>query len=96
MIRVPVKTKHGVYRFMRTRVPRTRTFDLYRTAEARAPELREQLYLLISRDVESRATETVHRSVLLDAVEVHPGLLCWTLMRRRSRRPVANWSHDGA
>jgi hypothetical protein len=30
-----------------------------------------------------------------DAVEVHPGLLCWTLMRRRSRRPVANWSHDG-
>jgi len=65
MIRVPVKTKNGVYRVMRTRVPRTRTFDLYRKAEAVAPELLKQIYTVISRDVQARATETVHRSTVL-------------------------------
>lgn len=69
MIRVPVKTKKGVYRVMRTRVPRTRTFELYRRAEAEAPELLKQIYAVISRDVEARGTETVHRSaVLMDRV----------------------------
>jgi len=67
MIRVPVKTKKDVCRTMRTRVPRTRTFDLYRKAEAEAPGLLMQMYALISRDVEARATETViHSTVLID------------------------------
>jgi len=69
MIRVPVKTKKGVYRIMRTRMPRTRTFDLYRKAEAAAPELLKQMYAVISWDVEARPKETVHRStVLIDRI----------------------------
>ena len=65
MIRVPVKTKKGVYRVMRTRVPRTRTFELYRRAQVEAPELLKQIYAVISRDVEARATDEVHRSTVL-------------------------------
>ena len=65
MIRVPVKTKKGVYRVMRTRVPRTRTFELYRRAQEEAPELLKQIYAVISRDVEARATDEVHRSTVL-------------------------------
>jgi hypothetical protein len=62
MIKVPVKTRKGVYRTTRTRVPRTRTFDLYRKAEAKAPKLLEQIYRFISHDVEARASEQLHRS----------------------------------
>jgi hypothetical protein len=65
MIRVPVKTKDGVYRIMRTRVPRTTTFELYRKAEEEAPELLKQVYAVISRDVEARAKESVKRSAVL-------------------------------
>jgi hypothetical protein len=65
MIKVPVKTKNGVYRVMRIRVPRTRTFALYRTAEEGAPDLLKQIYAVISRVVEADATETVHRSTVL-------------------------------
>ena len=65
MIRVPVKTKKGVYRVMRTRVPRTRTFELYRRAQEEAPELLKQIYAVISRDVEALATDEVHRSTVL-------------------------------
>ena len=69
MIRVPVKTKKGIYRVMRTRVPRTRTFELYRRAQAEAPELLKQIYAVISRDVEARATDKVHSStVLMDRI----------------------------
>jgi hypothetical protein len=62
MIAVPVKTRKGVSRIVRTRVPRTRSFDLYRKAEDDAPELLKQIYATISRDVEARSTETIHRS----------------------------------
>ena len=50
---------------MRTRVPRTRTFELYRRAQEEAPELLKQIYAVISRDVEARATDEVHRSTVL-------------------------------
>ena len=62
MIRVPVKTKNGVYRIMRTRVPRTRTFDLYRSAEAKTPDLMKAIYKAISDAVESHPEATSHRS----------------------------------
>jgi hypothetical protein len=62
MIRLPVKTKKGVYRVMRTRVPRTRTFDLYRKAEAKAPVLIDQIYVFIAGEVEAHPTETAHHS----------------------------------
>jgi hypothetical protein len=65
MIRVPVKSKIGVYRIMRTRVPRTKTFVLYRKAEEEEPELLKQVYAFISDDVEVRATEPVQRSTVL-------------------------------
>jgi hypothetical protein len=69
MIRVPVKTMKGRYRIMRTRLPNTRTFDLYRTAETDAPDLLEQIYAGISRDFELHSDERVHRSTgLLDRV----------------------------
>jgi len=50
---------------MRTRVPRTRTFELYRKGEQEAPELLEQIYAVISHEVEAGATETIHRSTVL-------------------------------
>jgi KOW motif len=65
MIKVPVKTKNGVYRVMRIRVPRTRTFALYRTAEEEAPNLLKQIYAVISQVLEAGTTETVHRSTVL-------------------------------
>jgi len=65
MIRVPVKTKEGVCRVMRTRVPRTRTFECYRKAEEEAPELLKQIYAVISQVVEARPTEAAHRSAVL-------------------------------
>ena len=65
LIRVPVKTRVGVYRVMRTRVPRTATFELYRKALEEAPELLQQIYAIISHDVEARATEPVERSTVL-------------------------------
>jgi len=65
MIRVPIGTKNGVYRVMRTRVPRTRTFALYRKAEEVAPELLRQLYGVVSQVLEVGATDTVHRSTVL-------------------------------
>lgn len=69
MIRVPVKTKQGVYRIMRTRVPGTLTFELYRRAQAEAPELLKQIYAIIYRDVEARARDQVHGStVLMDRI----------------------------
>jgi hypothetical protein len=49
MIRVPVKTTPGVFRTMRTRVPGTRTFALYREARERYPELIKGIYNAISR-----------------------------------------------
>ena len=65
MIRVPVKTMKGCYRIMRTRLPNTRTFDLYRKADADAPELLKAIYTAISRDVAVRSTERVYRSTVL-------------------------------
>jgi hypothetical protein len=62
MIKVPVKTKKGVSRVMRTRVPRTRTFALYRRAEAEAPDLLKGIYTFISRDVEAQSSQKSHRS----------------------------------
>jgi len=62
MIRVPVKTKKGVYRVMRTRVPRTRTFELYRLAEAKTPELIKAIYKAISDAVETHPEAASHRA----------------------------------
>ncbi len=67
MIRVPVKTKKGVYRVMRTRVPRTRTFELYRRADAKAPDLIKAIYKAISDAVETHPEATSHRSTSLIA-----------------------------
>ena len=62
MIRVPVKAKKGIYRVMRTRVPRTRTFELYRRAEAKTPDLIKEIYKAISDAVETHPEATSHRS----------------------------------
>src|SRR5208337_2464385 len=62
MIRVPVKAKKGIYRVMRTRVPRTRTFELYRRAEAKTPDLIKEIYKAISDEVETHPEATSHRS----------------------------------
>ncbi len=62
MIRVPVKTKKGVCRVMRTRVPRTRTFELYRLADAKTPDLIKAIYKAISDAVETHPEATSHRS----------------------------------
>src|SRR5271157_2496777 len=69
MIRVPVKTKNGVYKVMRTRVPRTRTFELYRLAEAETPELIKAIYRVISDAVETHPEAPLHRSsTLIEAI----------------------------
>jgi len=62
MIRVPVKTKKGVYRVMRTRVPRTRTFELYQRADAKTPDLIKAIYKVICDEVETHPEATSHRS----------------------------------
>ena len=62
MIRVPVKTKKGVYRVMRTRVPRTRTFELYRRADAKTPDLIKAIYKVMCDEVEAHPEATSHRS----------------------------------
>jgi hypothetical protein len=69
MLTVPVMTQKGIYRMIRTRVPRTGSFNLYRKAEEEALELLKQIYAVIARDVEARSTETVHISTdLIDRV----------------------------
>jgi hypothetical protein len=58
MIRVPVKTKPGVYRIMRTRVPRTRTFARYHEVKKLSPRLIDEIYGAISRTVQYRPEES--------------------------------------
>jgi hypothetical protein len=58
-------TQAGVYRVMRTRLPRTRTFDLYRKAEQDAPDLIKKIYVVISQNVEARPKEQIQRSTEL-------------------------------
>ncbi len=62
MIRVPVKTKKGIYRVMRTRVPRTRTFELYQRADAKTPDLIKAIYKVICDEVEAHPEATSHRA----------------------------------
>jgi hypothetical protein len=53
MIRVPVATRPGMFRTMRTRVPRTRSFAAYREASQRFPELIRGIYDAISRTAQA-------------------------------------------
>jgi hypothetical protein len=69
MIRVPVKTRPGVFRTMRTRVPRTRTFALYREASERYPELIKGIYNAISRAALAHTREaSISSAALLKSI----------------------------
>jgi hypothetical protein len=65
MIRVPVMTQDGVYRIIRTREPRTKTFELYHKAERDAPDLLKKIYAVISQIVQDRPKEEIQRSTAL-------------------------------
>jgi hypothetical protein len=67
VIRVPIKNKEGVYRTMRTRVPRTRTFALYRQAQTKTPDLIEAIYKVLAGAVEAHPEATSHRASSLIA-----------------------------
>ncbi len=67
MIRVPIKSREGVYRVMRTRVPRTRTFFLYRQAEANDKAWLQALYAAICNLVQAHPEARSHRAVALMA-----------------------------
>jgi len=47
---------------MRTRVPRTRTFELYRRADAKTPDLIKAIYKVMCDEVEAHPEATSHRS----------------------------------
>ena len=66
MIRVPVQSRHGMFKTMRTRVPRTRTFAVYREASQQFPGLITGLYNAISRTALARpGTDSISSAELL-------------------------------